>query len=102
MLFRKKDIAILGTGRFSLAIIHIISRNVGHVTVYGRDEKQLKELYKHRTNSKYSPKKLNIKITARNLKNYDSRNHDITFYCLPVKCLESRYLKNNMILTYMN
>ena len=51
------NIAILGTGKFALSILYILSKKISKITSYGRDTVQLKELEQYSTNSKYCKKK---------------------------------------------
>ena len=92
------DIAILGTGKYALAILHLLSYNINKVTVIGRDDVQLEELETYSTNKKYSNKTINLKINTKNLDKYDLSKFNEGFYCLPVSCLETHlntYIKRD-------
>lgn len=75
-------IAVLGTGKFAIAIGYLLEINNVNFTFLGRDQNQLNELEKNGTNKKYSEYQfknmVNVDLISNNLKNYD-----LIFYCLP-------------------
>ena len=93
------DVAIIGTGKFALAILKILSRNIESITIYGRDTKQLTELEINKKNSKYSDHIFDIDIKTYSIDKYNTSNHSIYFYCLPISCIDTINYKENTVYT---
>lgn len=52
---KMKQIAVLGTGTWALALTDVLLKNGHKVRMWGRSESQIKELQEKRTNSRYLP-----------------------------------------------
>lgn len=79
------QIAILGTGAFSLAISHLLEFNNIKFTIVGRDINQLNDLKNNNKNSKYSNHIFKNRIDVLELNQENLNTFDIVFYCLPSK-----------------
>ena len=80
-------ILILGTGKFALAIAHLLEFNVKEITFAGRDKKQLNELSTFNKNSKVYNHLFNLKIKTVDISNNINFSFfDVVFYCLPTEC----------------